>query len=104
MSEKQFRNSLSYRAQLLLAFEINGKIRITMWKSRKYTQGEVVNLQSFLTSAQLRGDWSVSRPGLLVPWEIPPCTHWIIGCVMLLRVEKSGPVGDQTTIHRSSRP
>jgi hypothetical protein len=35
----------------------------------------------FLTSALDVGEWSASRPGRFIPWEIAFGTHWIKGWV-----------------------
>jgi hypothetical protein len=42
--------------------------------------GEVdVQIQIFLTSALVWGEWSASRPGHFILWERGPGTHWIGG-------------------------
>jgi hypothetical protein len=38
---------------------------------------------SFLTSALVGGEWSVSRPGRFIPRERAPGTHWIGSWVRL---------------------
>jgi hypothetical protein len=39
--------------------------------------GVDVQIQIFLTSALVGGEWSTSRPGHFTPREIGPGTHWI---------------------------
>jgi hypothetical protein len=43
--------------------------------------GVDVEIQIFLTSALVRGEWSTSRPGRFTPGERAPGTHWIGGWV-----------------------
>jgi hypothetical protein len=43
--------------------------------------GVDVYINIFLTSAQIGGEWSVSRPGRFTPEERAPGTHWIGGRV-----------------------
>jgi hypothetical protein len=41
--------------------------------------GVTVQIQVFLTSALVGGEWSASRPGRFTPGKIAQCTHWIGG-------------------------
>jgi hypothetical protein len=45
--------------------------------------GVDVQIQIFLTSALVGGEWSNSRPCRFIPRERPPGTHWIGGWVGL---------------------
>jgi hypothetical protein len=43
--------------------------------------GVDVQIHVFLTSAQVGGEWSASRPCRFTPGERAPSTHWIGGWV-----------------------
>jgi hypothetical protein len=64
----------------------------------------------FLTSAQVAGEWSASRPSCFIPGERAPSTHWIGGWVdpragLDDREEKIlDPTGTRTPTLQSSGP
>jgi hypothetical protein len=47
----------------------------------KTYEGVAVQIQVFLISALVGGDWSASRPSRFTPGEIAPGTYWIGGWV-----------------------